>query len=144
MTLLDACAPALDRLEERQREAPQLAGRRRAARERGRSGRDQGRRAGVEPGAGGGEQAGAGMRPGHTAVLARELLGLLDPQPGQLAIDCTFGDGGHARLVAERLGAEGTLVAIDRDPLAERRFAELAAELPCSLRFIRSGYAEAL
>jgi 16S rRNA (cytosine1402-N4)-methyltransferase len=144
MTLLDTCAPALAGLEERQREAPQLAGRRRAARERGRAGRDQGRRAGVEPGAGGGEQAGAGMRPGHTAVLARELLGLLDPQPGQLAIDCTFGDGGHARLVAERLGAEGTLVAIDRDPLAERRFAELAAELPCSLRFIRSGYAEAL
>jgi 16S rRNA (cytosine1402-N4)-methyltransferase len=144
MTLLDTCAPALAGLEERQREAPQLAGRRRAARERGRAGRDQGRRAGGEPGAGGGEQAGAGMRPGHTAVLARELLGLLDPQPGQLAIDCTFGDGGHARLVAERLGAEGTLVAIDRDPLAERRFAELAAELPCSLRFIRSGYAEAL
>jgi 16S rRNA (cytosine1402-N4)-methyltransferase len=77
-------------------------------------------------------------------VLAGELLELLDPQPGQTAIDCTFGDGGHARMVAERLGSSGTLVAIDRDPLAERRFAELAAESACSLRFIRSGYAEAL
>jgi len=81
---------------------------------------------------------------GHTAVLAGELLELLGPQPGQTAIDCTFGDGGHARLVAERLGASGTLIAIDRDPLAEERFARLAADVECSLRFIRAGYAEAL
>jgi 16S rRNA (cytosine1402-N4)-methyltransferase len=81
---------------------------------------------------------------GHTAVLADELLELLDPQPGQTAIDCTFGDGGHARLVAERLGAGGTLIAIDRDPLAEARFERLAADVACSLRFIRAGYAEAL
>jgi 16S rRNA (cytosine1402-N4)-methyltransferase len=95
------------------------------------------------------EQAGrdaeqAGGAAGHTPVLADELLSLLDPQPGQLAIDCTFGDGGHARLVAERIGPSGTLVAIDRDPLAEERFAALASEVACSLRFIRSGYAEAL
>jgi 16S rRNA (cytosine1402-N4)-methyltransferase len=86
----------------------------------------------------------AGGQVSHTPVLASELLELLDPRPGQLAVDCTFGDGGHARLLAERLGAEGTLVAIDRDPLAEQRFAALAAEASCSLRFIRSGYAEAL
>ena len=77
-------------------------------------------------------------------VLASELLELLDPQPGQTAIDCTFGDGGHARLLAEGLGASGTLVGIDRDPLAEERFAELEAEVACSLRFLRAGYAEAL
>jgi 16S rRNA (cytosine1402-N4)-methyltransferase len=77
-------------------------------------------------------------------VLAHELLDLLDPRPGQCAIDCTFGDGGHARLVAERLGSEGTLIAIDRDPEALARFEELAGEVACSLRFIRAGYAEAL
>jgi 16S rRNA (cytosine1402-N4)-methyltransferase len=81
---------------------------------------------------------------GHTPVLAGELLELLELTPGQTAIDCTFGDGGHARLVAERLGAGGTLIAIDRDPLAEERFALLQAEVECSLRFIRAGYAEAL
>ena len=51
-------------------------------------------------------------------MLAGELIDLLDPRPGQTAIDCTFGGGGHAQLIAERLGAEGTLIAIDRDPLA--------------------------
>jgi 16S rRNA (cytosine1402-N4)-methyltransferase len=80
----------------------------------------------------------------HIPVLAEELLELLEPQAGQTAIDCTFGGGGHARLVGERLGPEGTLVAIDRDPLAEERFLELVEELPCSARFVRGGYAEAL
>ena len=83
-------------------------------------------------------------RSAHIPVLASELLELLDPQPGQTVIDCTFGDGGHARLLAERLGSSGTLVAIDRDPLAEQRFAALAPEMACSLRFIRAGYAEGL
>jgi len=90
------------------------------------------------------ECAAASPRASHTPVLATELIDLLGPKPGQTAIDCTFGDGGHARLLAERLGSSGTLIAIDRDPLAEQRFAELAAETACSLRFIRSGYAEAL
>jgi 16S rRNA (cytosine1402-N4)-methyltransferase len=80
----------------------------------------------------------------HIPVLADELLYLVDPQPGQVAIDCTFGGGGHARLIAERLGASGTLIGIDRDPLAEKRFAELSREVSCSTRFIRAGYAEAL
>lgn len=80
----------------------------------------------------------------HIPVLAEELLVLLDPQPGQVAIDCTFGGGGHARMVAEQLGSQGTLVAIDRDPLAEERFMELADEVSCSMRFVRGGYAEAL
>src|SRR5919205_238638 len=55
----------------------------------------------------------------HVPVLAGELIEALDPQPGQVAIDCTFGAGGHARLVAERLGGARALLAIDRDPVAE-------------------------
>jgi 16S rRNA (cytosine1402-N4)-methyltransferase len=80
----------------------------------------------------------------HTPVLAHELIDLLDPREGQRVVDCTFGWGGHARLLAERLGETGTLVAIDRDPLSEERFAELSREVGCHMRFIRSGYAEAL
>jgi 16S rRNA (cytosine1402-N4)-methyltransferase len=80
----------------------------------------------------------------HIPVLAEELIDLVDPQAGQVAIDCTFGGGGHARLLAQRLGASGTLIGIDRDPLAEERFAELSGEVSCSTRFIRAGYAEAL
>ncbi len=80
----------------------------------------------------------------HVPVLAGELIDLLDPRPGQTAIDCTFGGGGHAQLIAERLGPEGTLIAIDRDPLARERFQELASEVACTVRFIRASYAQAL
>ncbi|HEU4702148.1 MAG TPA: 16S rRNA (cytosine(1402)-N(4))-methyltransferase RsmH [Conexibacter sp.] len=80
----------------------------------------------------------------HIPVLAGELIELLDPQPGAVAVDCTIGGGGHARLVADRIGPAGTLIGIDRDPLAEERFAELAAEVPCATRFIRADFASGL
>ena len=80
----------------------------------------------------------------HVPVLAGELIAVLDPKPGDVAVDCTVGGGGHARLIAERIGASGLLVGIDRDPFAEDRFAELAAEVPCQTRFIRSDFASAL
>jgi 16S rRNA (cytosine1402-N4)-methyltransferase len=80
----------------------------------------------------------------HVPVLAPELVTLLDPQPGELVVDCTFGGGGHARLVAERLGPTGKLIAIDRDPAAAERFEEFAAEAECETRFIPVDFADAL
>lgn len=80
----------------------------------------------------------------HIPVLAGELIELLDPQPGETAVDCTFGGGGHARLIAERIGPGGTLIGIDRDPAAEERFTELAAEVPCRTRFLRADFVTAL
>jgi len=80
----------------------------------------------------------------HVPVLAGELIDALDPQPGEVAVDCTFGAGGHARLVANRIGPTGLLVCIDRDPAAQERFDELAAEVPCQTRFLRMDYADAL
>ena len=80
----------------------------------------------------------------HVPVLAGELVDLLQPRPGQTAVDCTVGGGGHARLIADRLGPAGTLIGIDRDPVAEERFAELAAEVPCATRFLRAPFADGL
>ena len=80
----------------------------------------------------------------HVPVLAGELIEALDPQPGQVAVDCTLGGAGHARLVAERLGPAGLLIGIDRDPLAEAAFAELAAEVPCRTRLVRADFAAGL
>jgi 16S rRNA (cytosine1402-N4)-methyltransferase len=80
----------------------------------------------------------------HEPVLAAELIALLAPEPGQTAVDCTFGGGGHAQLLADRIGPTGMLVCIDRDPAAEPRFAEFSAEAPCRTRFIGAGYEEGL
>jgi 16S rRNA (cytosine1402-N4)-methyltransferase len=80
----------------------------------------------------------------HKPVLATELVELLAPQPGQTAVDCTFGGGGHARLIAAALGPAGTLVCIDRDPGAEPRYEAFAAEAPCKTRLISSDFSAGL
>ena len=80
----------------------------------------------------------------HEPVLAAELIALLAPEPGQTAVDCTFGAGGHARCLAAALGPDGTLVGIDRDPAAEARFERFAAEAPCRTRFLGVDYAAGL
>jgi 16S rRNA (cytosine1402-N4)-methyltransferase len=84
------------------------------------------------------------MSADHIPVLAAELVELLDPRPGETAIDCTFGGGGHARAVAERIGPAGTLVCIDRDPAAADRFAAIAPELGPDARFIAGDFADVL
>ena len=84
------------------------------------------------------------MTTSHIPVLAGELIDVLDPRPGETAVDCTVGGGGHARLLAERIGPAGTLIGVDRDPVAEERFAALAAEVPCHTRFIRADFVTAL
>ena len=79
----------------------------------------------------------------HKPVLATELVELLGPQPGQVAVDCTFGAGGHAR---RRLAARPRrdLICIDRDPVAEQRFESFSDEVTCKTRFIGADFAEGL
>src|SRR5437660_11039470 len=53
--------------------------------------------------------------PRHVAVLPAEVLDLLAPTPGQTIVDATVGAGGHARLLAERVGPAGRVIGLDRD-----------------------------
>jgi 16S rRNA (cytosine1402-N4)-methyltransferase len=81
----------------------------------------------------------------HEPVLAAELVDLLDPRPGETFVDCTFGGGGHARLLADRLGPEGELIAVDRDPASEERWSEFAGhEAASRTRFLRADFVAAL
>jgi 16S rRNA (cytosine1402-N4)-methyltransferase len=80
----------------------------------------------------------------HKPVLAPELTQLLAPRPGEIAVDCTFGGGGHARRIAAQLGPAGTLICIDRDPTAQARFERFATETPCSTRFLGIDFAAGL
>jgi 16S rRNA (cytosine1402-N4)-methyltransferase len=54
----------------------------------------------------------------HVSVLSQESIELLQPRPGDSFVDGTLGGGGHARLLLERLGPDGRLLAIDRDEAA--------------------------
>ena len=52
----------------------------------------------------------------HRPVMPDEVLRLLDPRPGETWVDCTVGGGGHARLIAEKIGPGGRLIGLDQDP----------------------------
>jgi 16S rRNA (cytosine1402-N4)-methyltransferase len=56
--------------------------------------------------------------PTHRAVLAAEAIEALALRPDGIYVDGTFGRGGHSRLILERLGPRGRLIALDRDPQA--------------------------
>ena len=53
----------------------------------------------------------------HTPVLPDATLALLDPKPGEFAVDATLGRGGHAALILPRLAPGGTLLGLDTDPV---------------------------
>ncbi|MCT8988042.1 16S rRNA (cytosine(1402)-N(4))-methyltransferase RsmH [Shewanella phaeophyticola] len=54
----------------------------------------------------------------HLSVLLNETVEGLNIQSDGIYIDGTFGRGGHSRHVLSHLGANGRLIAIDRDPQA--------------------------
>ena len=53
----------------------------------------------------------------HRPIMVEEVLRCLQPRPGEVAVDCTLGGGGHARAILERLQPGGRLIGIDVDPL---------------------------
>lgn len=51
----------------------------------------------------------------HTTVLLQEAVDGLAVRPDGVYVDATFGGGGHSRLILERLGPDGRLIAFDQD-----------------------------
>ncbi len=56
----------------------------------------------------------------HTPVLLDEALVALDVRQNGCYLDATFGRGGHTAAILERVGKEGRVIAVDRDPEAIR------------------------
>lgn len=54
----------------------------------------------------------------HTAVLAEQCIDALDINPDGIYVDANFGGGGHSRLILEKLGKNGRLIAFDQDEYA--------------------------
>ena len=53
----------------------------------------------------------------HRPIMVAEILELLAPKPGEVAVDCTLGYGGHAREILPRLAPGGKLLGLDADPI---------------------------
>ena len=53
----------------------------------------------------------------HRPIMVDEVLRCLQPVPGDVAVDCTLGGGGHAQAILERVQPGGRLIGLDVDPL---------------------------
>jgi len=53
----------------------------------------------------------------HRPIMMAEILEVLAPQPGEFAVDCTLGYGGHAQEILARIRPGGRLIGLDIDPL---------------------------
>lgn len=53
----------------------------------------------------------------HRPIMVTEILEVLAPKPGELAVDCTLGYGGHAQEILARLQPGGRLIGLDADPI---------------------------
>ena len=53
----------------------------------------------------------------HRPIMVAEILERLAPKPGEVAVDCTLGYGGHAREILPRLAPGGKLLGLDTDPI---------------------------
>ncbi len=66
----------------------------------------------------------------HVSVLLGEVVEWLQPRPGDTIVDGTLGGGGHARALAERVGPDGLVIALDRDAAAVEAARTRLAGLP--------------
>jgi 16S rRNA (cytosine1402-N4)-methyltransferase len=55
----------------------------------------------------------------HRPALLQETVDLLHVLPGGTYVDVTFGGGGHSAEILRRLGPQGRLFALDKDPDAQ-------------------------
>lgn len=79
---------------------------------------------------------------GHESVLLAEVLGQLNPKPGETIVDCTLGRAGHALAIAQRLGKEGLLIGLDADPRNLEFAQKRLADAPCRVRLFHANFAE--
>ncbi len=79
----------------------------------------------------------------HVPVLSKQVVELLAPKRGEVAVDATLGGGGHALEIAQRLGRQGKIIGIDLDPAAVAAAEALfKKEKPASQhKFIQGSYA---
>ena len=68
--------------------------------------------------------------PIHVPVLLSEVIEALALRPGMILVDGTLGGGGHTRALAEKVGPDGYVLALDRDPNAVASAEDRLAGLP--------------
>lgn len=74
----------------------------------------------------------------HATVLLQEAVEALQIRPDGIYVDGTFGRGGHSRLILQKLGPHGRLIAFDKDPQAIAQAGQIA---DTRFRIVHGGFA---
>jgi 16S rRNA (cytosine1402-N4)-methyltransferase len=80
----------------------------------------------------------------HVPIMVGEILDVLQPRPGEFAIDCTLGHGGHTRTILERIAPNGHLLGLDIDLLELPRTEQILVQAgftPQQLTVMKSNFA---
>jgi len=77
----------------------------------------------------------------HIPVLAKEVIEILNPKPGENYIDCTFGFGGHAQIILEKTDPKGKLLGIEWDEQYYKDSASKFKNLKQRLILVNDNYA---
>jgi 16S rRNA (cytosine1402-N4)-methyltransferase len=72
----------------------------------------------------------------HIPVLLNEVIESLHINPDGIYVDCTFGGGGHAKAILDKLSENGKLMAFDQDEDARKNLPTGQAGLPDDKRII--------
>ncbi len=78
----------------------------------------------------------------HEPVLLYEVVKALSIISEGIYVDCTVGTGGHSEAIARKLGTNGRLVCLDRDPDAVRISKERLDFLGCRLMIAQVNFAD--
>jgi 16S rRNA (cytosine1402-N4)-methyltransferase len=82
----------------------------------------------------------------HRPIMVDEILTVLRPKSGEIALDCTLGWGGHSERILQKISPNGKLIGLDADPLQLPQTVERLQSLgfmPPTFQAIRSNFAGA-
>ncbi len=78
----------------------------------------------------------------HQTVLLSECVEAIVKDPNGIYVDCTLGGGGHSAAILEKLGPQGRLIGIDRDPAAVEAAAVRLARFASQIQLVQGNFAE--
>ena len=78
----------------------------------------------------------------HKPVMVEEVLDYLNPQTGQVIIDCTVGGGGHASKIMSKIKPNGLLIGIDKDMEILQTAKQHLSEIGTSFKLYHADYSE--
>lgn len=78
----------------------------------------------------------------HEPVMVEEVLDYLCPQPGQIILDGTVGNGGHASRIMNKISPDGLLIGIDKDMEILQIAKQYLSKRECSFKLYHADYSD--